>query len=61
MMSVIPTHDGGTREYAYAPALGLPAVKLGAFTQTLYDEAKTKDWTIVSMKRDWKRVFAFKQ
>jgi hypothetical protein len=23
------------------------------------DEAKAKGWTVVDMKRDWKRVFAF--
>ena len=23
------------------------------------DEAKAKDWTVISMKKDWKRVFAF--
>ena len=54
-------HDDSSREYAYGPALGLPDVKLGAFTPALYDEAKAKDWTIVSMKRDWKRVFPFQK
>jgi hypothetical protein len=54
-------HDDATREYAYGPALGLPDVKWGAFTQALYDEAKGKDWTIVSMKQDWKRVFPFQK
>jgi hypothetical protein len=52
-------HDDATREYAYGPAKGLPDVKLGAFTQALYDEAKTSGWTVVSMKDDWKRVFPF--
>ena len=54
-------HDDSSREYAYGPALGLPDVKLGAFTPALYDEAKAKDWTIVSMKQDWKRVFPFQK
>jgi hypothetical protein len=54
-------HDDAAREYAYGPALGLPDVKLGAFTPALYDEARAKDWTIVSMKRDWKRVFPFQK
>jgi hypothetical protein len=52
-------HDDATREYAYGPAKGLPDAKLGAFTQALYDEAKTSGWTVVSMKDDWKRVFPF--
>ncbi len=24
-----------------------------------YDEAKKKGWTVISMKNDWKKVFAF--
>jgi phosphoserine phosphatase len=50
-------HDDAAREYAYGPALGLPDVKLGAFTQEVYDEAKREGWTVVSMKDDWKAVF----
>jgi phosphoglycolate phosphatase-like HAD superfamily hydrolase len=52
-------HDDAQREYAYGPAQGLPETKVGSFTQELYDEAKKKNWTVISMKRDWKRVFAF--
>jgi phosphoserine phosphatase len=52
-------HDDAAREFAYGPALGLPDVKLGAFTQGLYDQAKKDAWTVVSMKNDWKQVFAF--
>jgi phosphoserine phosphatase len=54
-------HDDAAREDAYGPALGLPDVKLGAFTQALYDQAKKDAWTVVSMKNDWKQVFAFEQ
>jgi hypothetical protein len=25
----------------------------------LYDEAKKQRWTVISMKNDWKRIFAF--
>jgi hypothetical protein len=24
-----------------------------------WDEAKAKGWTVVSMKNDWKKIFAF--
>jgi hypothetical protein len=41
------------------PAQGLPDTKVGAFTQALYDEAKDKGWTVISMKDDWNRIFAF--
>jgi len=51
--------DDAKREYAHGRAQGLPATKVGVFTQTLYDEAKKQGWTIVSMKDDWKKIFAF--
>jgi phosphoserine phosphatase len=57
MMLVL--HDDAKREYAYGPAAGLPDSKVGTFTQALYDEAKQKGWTVVSIKSDWKRVFSF--
>jgi hypothetical protein len=56
MMLVL--HDDAQREYAYGPAQGLPDTKVGTFTQALYDEAKKNGWTVISMKNDWKRVFA---
>ena len=52
-------HDDATREYAYGPAAGLPDSKVGTFTPELYDEAKKKNWTVISMKNDWKRIFSF--
>jgi len=54
-------HDDAAREYAYGPAKGLPDIKLGAFTQALYDQAKKNNWTVVSMRDDWKHVFAFEK
>jgi phosphoglycolate phosphatase-like HAD superfamily hydrolase len=58
-LSMLVMHDDATREYAYGPARGLPATKVGAFTQALYDEAKKQGWVVISMKHDWKRIFAF--
>jgi hypothetical protein len=57
MMLVL--HDDAQREYAYGPAAGLPYTRVGTFTQALYDEAKKDGWIVISMKNDWKRVFAF--
>ncbi len=57
MMLVL--HDDAKREYAYGPAQGLPNTKVGTFTQALYDEAKKKAWTVISMKNDWKQIFSF--
>jgi hypothetical protein len=58
-LSMAVPHDDAKREYAYGPAQGLPASKVGALTQKLYDQAKMQGWTMVSMKDDWKRIFAF--
>jgi hypothetical protein len=56
---MIVLHEDAQREYAYGPAQGLPQTKVGAFTQALYDEAKKQGWTVISMKDDWKQIFAF--
>ena len=58
-MAMLLLHDDARREYAYGPARALPDTKVGRFTQTLYDQAKKQGWTVISMKDDWKRVFAF--
>jgi len=57
MMLVL--HDDARREYAYGPANGLPDTQVGAFSSSLLDEAKARGWIVISMKHDWKRVFAF--
>ena len=54
-------HDDAAREYAYGPARGLPDSKFGTFTAALDDETKKNGWTVISMKNDWKRIFAFDQ
>ncbi|MGO9062055.1 MAG: HAD family hydrolase [Candidatus Binataceae bacterium] len=59
MMLVL--HDDGKREYAYGPAHYLPPTQVGTFSQALYDEAKSKGWIVISMKNDWKRIFAFEK
>lgn len=58
-LSMLVLHDDAMREYAYGPAQGLPESAVGTFTQALYDEAKRGGWTVISMKNDWKRVFAW--
>jgi phosphoglycolate phosphatase-like HAD superfamily hydrolase len=60
-LALIVLHDDGKREYEYGPAQGLPNTKVGTFTQALYDEAKKQGWVTVSMKNDWKRIFAFEE
>ena len=58
-LSMLVLHDDAEREYAYGPAEGLPATKVGTFTQALYDEAMKDGWIVISMKKDWKRIFEF--
>jgi len=58
-LAMLVLHDDATREYAYGPAQGLLDTKVGTFTQALHDEAKKKNWTVISMKNDWKKIFSF--
>ena len=60
-LMLLVLHDDAAREFPYGPARGLPDVKLGAFTPALDEHAKKDGWTVVSMKDDWKQVFAFEQ
>jgi phosphoglycolate phosphatase-like HAD superfamily hydrolase len=58
-LKMLVLHDDAAREYAYGPAQGLPDTRVGTFTPALYEEAKTNGWTVISMKKDWRRIFAF--
>jgi phosphoserine phosphatase len=58
-LKMLVLHDDAAREYAYGPAAGLPDSKVGTFTPALHDEANKNGWTVISMKNDWKRIFAF--
>jgi phosphoglycolate phosphatase-like HAD superfamily hydrolase len=58
-LGMLVLHDDAKREYAYGPAQGLPDTKVGTFSQALYDDAKKKGWTVISMKDDWKQLFSF--
>lgn len=49
-------HDDAEREYAYGPQS-----KVGTFSDALMAEAKKRGWTVISMKRDWKRIFSFEK
>jgi hypothetical protein len=47
-------HDDAEREYTYGSKS-----KIGTFSDALISEATKHGWQIVSMKKDWKRVFPF--
>jgi hypothetical protein len=58
-LGLLVLHDDPKREYAYGPAKGLPDTTVGTFPQSLMDEAKKRGWVIISMKKDWKKIFAW--
>jgi phosphoglycolate phosphatase-like HAD superfamily hydrolase len=59
MMLVL--HDDAQREYAYGPARGLPDTHVGTFSEALLTQADKSGWNVISMKNDWKRIFAFEK
>ena len=60
-LKMLVHHDDAQREYAYGPAGGLPNTRVGTFDQSLMNEAKAKGWSVISMKNDWKRIFAWEK
>jgi phosphoglycolate phosphatase-like HAD superfamily hydrolase len=58
-LKLLVHHDDSVREYAYGPAGDLPDTKVGTFSDALMAEAKSRGWTVISMKNDWKRIFSF--
>jgi hypothetical protein len=58
-LGLLVLHDDPQREYAYGPAGGLPDTTVGAFPPSLLDEAKKRGWVVISMKKDWRKIFAW--
>jgi hypothetical protein len=57
-LGLLVLHDDAEREFAYGPANGLPDTKVGTFSQALMDTANQSGWIVISVKNDWKTVFA---
>jgi len=51
--ALIVHHDDAEREFAYDRGAGLAKLARGL------DEGPQRGWTLVSMKRDWTRIFPF--
>ena len=49
-------HDDAEREFAYGPDS-----KIGTFPEELMAEATKGHWKVISMKDDWKTIFAFEK
>lgn len=60
-LGLLVLHDDAAREFAYGPANGLPATSVGTFPQALMDEASQRGWIVISMKDDWRTIFAEKR
>ena len=41
-LAMLVLHDDAKREYAYGPAQGLPASKVGTFPQALYSRRRSR-------------------
>ena len=54
-LAVIVHHDDAEREYAYDRDSHIGKL------DKAWDEAKAKNWIVVSMKSDWRKVFAFEK
>jgi len=55
-LEMLVHHDDATREYAYGPES-----KIGTFSDALIAEASKRGWVVISMKNDWKHIFAWEQ
>lgn len=53
-LMMLVRHDDAEREYAYAAQS-----KIGTFPDSLLAEAAQKGWVVISMKKDWKRIFSW--
>ena len=55
-----PGSGCGISDIRFRAALGRnPNSSVGTFSQEMYDMAMKQGWIVVSMKDDWKRIFAF--
>jgi hypothetical protein len=55
-LAMLVHHDDAAREFAYGPTS-----KIGTFSDDLMAEATKRHWTVISIKDDWKQVFAFEK
>jgi phosphoserine phosphatase len=58
-LGLLVLHNDPKREYAYGPAEGLPDTTVGRFPPSLLNEAQKRGWVVISMKGDWKKIFAW--
>ena len=54
-LALLVHHDDADREFAYDRQSHIGKL------DKAWDEAKAKNWIVVSMKSDWKKIFAFEK
>ena len=57
-LAMLLLHDDAKREYAYASA-GAARHQARHLHPGPLRRGKKKGWTVISMKNDWKKIFAF--
>lgn len=55
-LMMLVSHDDAEREYSYGAQS-----KIGTFPDSLMAEAHQKGWVVISMKKDWKRIFSWEK
>ncbi len=60
-LMVLVLHDDAQREYAYGPALGLPNNQGRYVFAGAIRRGQVQRMIVISMKNDWKRIFAFEK
>jgi phosphoserine phosphatase len=58
-LMMLMLHDDAKREYAYGPAEGLPGTRVGTFPLALWNEANQRGWVVISMRKDWQKIFTW--
>ncbi len=53
-LTMLVHHDDAAREFAYGAKS-----HIGTFSDALMAEAQARKWNVISMKDDWKTIFAF--
>jgi phosphoglycolate phosphatase-like HAD superfamily hydrolase len=55
-LMMLVSHDDDKREYAYGAKS-----KVGTFPEALMAQAKKNGWGVISIRNDWKKIFAFEK
>ena len=60
-LEMLVLHDDASVNTPMAQPRAYPTPRSAPSLRALYDEAKAKGWTVISMKNDWKQIFAWER